>query len=92
MAKKTKSRSADTDAAGFDVRAHMLVPPHEKCNETERKRVIATYGVTPIQLPRILVSDPAIRDLGAQEGDLIRITRSSPTAGTAVFYRIVTTE
>jgi len=93
MAKKTtKSRSADTEAPSFTVGDHMLVAPHEKCSEAEKKRVLSTYNVTAVQLPRILDTDPAIRHLGVQAGDLIKIVRVSPTAGSTVFYRIVTRE
>jgi DNA-directed RNA polymerase subunit H (RpoH/RPB5) len=33
------------------------------------------------------VSDAAIAKLEVKEGDVIKITRVSPTAGTTVFYR-----
>ncbi len=94
MAKKSTrtSRSADTDTLSLNVSDHRLVPKHEKCSDAEKKRILTTYGVTAVQLPRILSTDQAIRHLGVQTGDVIRITRSSPTAGTAIFYRIVTTE
>jgi DNA-directed RNA polymerase subunit H len=50
------------------------------------------YKVQAYQLPRITAQDPAIRHLGVKVGDVIRITRSSETAGEAVFYRIVSSE
>ncbi|MDO8660975.1 MAG: DNA-directed RNA polymerase subunit RpoH/Rpb5 C-terminal domain-containing protein, partial [Candidatus Woesearchaeota archaeon] len=41
------------------------------------------------ELPRILAKDPALEGLDAKEGDLIKITRKSMTAGEALFYRRV---
>ncbi|HIH24551.1 TPA: DNA-directed RNA polymerase subunit H [Candidatus Woesearchaeota archaeon] len=97
MAKKTptrKSSSADnTDAKDtFNVSAHALVPKHEICAQSEKSEVLARYGVQPNQMPRISAHDPAIRHLSCKQGDLIKITRVSETAGTSVFYRIVSSE
>ena len=33
--------------------------------------------------------DPAILGLGVKPGDMIKITRSSPTAGESLYYRYV---
>ena len=40
-------------------------------------------------MPKIHVSDPAAVAIKAKIGDVIRVTRDSPTAGKAVFYRLV---
>ncbi len=92
--KKTKTRSSEpeTTEKSFDVTTHVLVPKHEVCTAEEKKSIIDRYGVEPNQLPRINPLDPAIRHLGVKQGDLIRITRVSPTAGDATFYRIVASE
>ena len=36
----------------------------------------------------IFVNDPAIMGLGVKPGDLIKITRPSPTAGESLYYQI----
>lgn len=75
--------------AKYDVTKHALVPKHAKASEKEKKDILERYNITLHQLPRILKSDPAIDHLDADDGDVIKITRASPTAGETVFYRRV---
>lgn len=74
----------------FNVLNHQNVPLHEVLSSEEAKEVLARYKVTPEQLPKIRAVDPAVQVVKAQPGDIIRITRRSPTAGVAVAYRLVT--
>lgn len=89
--KVTKKATAEAEPQ-FVVADHVLVPKHELCSEEEKKRVLSHYKVQPNQLPRISAKDPAIRHLACKVGDLIKITRSSETAGVAIFYRMVSSE
>jgi len=73
----------------FDVFKHKLVPKHEILNEDEKKSVIEKYRAQPYQFPWIKTSDPISIILGAQAGDIVKITRDSQTAGTYVSYRYV---
>ena len=68
---------------------HVLVPKHEIVGEEERRALLEKYGIRPDQLPYILASDPASKEIGAQPGDIIKITRRSPTAGVSIYYRYV---
>jgi DNA-directed RNA polymerase subunit H len=68
------------------------VPQHEKISEEEKQAMLAKYNISSKQLPKIDINDAAISHLGAQPGDVIKITRESPTAGTVVFYRGVMNE
>ncbi len=86
-AKKTTKTSPD-----LDVAAHILVPKHEKVSQKEKDELLKQYHATIKQMPRILITDAALKDLDVEEGDLIRIRRTSPTAGDTVFYRVVITE
>ncbi|MCE4601427.1 MAG: DNA-directed RNA polymerase subunit H [Desulfurococcales archaeon] len=68
---------------------HELVPKHEVLSFEEATEVLRRLGIAPNRLPSISVNDPIVQLLGAKPGDIIRITRRSPTAGEAVYYRIV---
>ncbi len=75
-------------AKKFDVTKHILVPKHSKISERELKELLEKYSLTTFkELPKILVSDPALEDLNVKEGDVIKVSRNSSTAGEIVFYR-----
>lgn len=80
--------------AELDIRSHILVPEHILLADDERESVLEKYQISIDNLPKILIKDPAIRNLGTAEspivpGDIIKIVRRSPTAGTAIAYRVV---
>lgn len=85
MVKKRKSKPTEK----LDVSNHILVPKHEKCSETEKKAILKRYAITISDLPKISVNDAAIVDMDLEPGDLVKITRDSPTAGKSIFYRVV---
>ncbi len=68
---------------------HELVPKHEVLSEDEVKELLKSLKITKEQLPKILSKDPVIKILGAKPGDVVKITRKSPTAGESVYYRVV---
>jgi len=68
---------------------HVLIPKHEKLNDSEKKAVLELYGITEKELPLISVSDPALAEMKVKTGDVIKIERNSPTAGVSIFYRSV---
>lgn len=76
----------------FDPRTHVLVPKHEIVPQEEHKKLLEEWNMTASKkMPLIRYHvDPIVRILGAVPGDIIRITRPSPSAGTYVFYRCVT--
>jgi DNA-directed RNA polymerase subunit H (RpoH/RPB5) len=65
---------------------HFLVPKHELVKDDEIEKLLEKLEVTREQLPRIRQYDPAIADLNAKEGDIIKIHRIDE----AVYYSIVT--
>jgi len=85
VTKKTES------APPIDVAKHSLVPKHIKLSDKEKEKLLERYSITTDQLPKIRLTDPALMNLDAKEGDVIKIVRKSPTAGEADYYRIVVT-
>jgi DNA-directed RNA polymerase subunit H len=73
----------------YDIKKHVLVPKHVKISEKDKKALLEKYKISSFDLPLIKKNDPAIEDLDAQPGDIIKIVRKSATAGEAVFYRCV---
>jgi len=73
----------------FKVSDHVLVPKHTKLGEKEREQLLERYNIRPMDLPKISIDDPAIATLEVKSGDIIKITRTSPTTGTTTFYRRV---
>ncbi len=65
------------------------MPKHEILDKDEVEQILEEYQVTKNELPRIQKDDPAIKELGPQVGDVIKITRDSPSAGTSFYYRVV---
>ncbi len=71
---------------------HILVPKHEVISGAEKTKLLEHYKVSVAELPKIRAKDPAIRHLKIQQGDIIKISRKSMSAGESVFYRAVTME
>jgi DNA-directed RNA polymerase subunit H len=73
----------------FNLYEHVLVPRHEIVASDEREKLLSEYRVQPYQLPRLKSSDPAVKAIGAKPGDIVRITRESPSAGKYLSFRYV---
>ena len=68
---------------------HVLVPPHRKLGDEEKKTVMARLHVSErAQLPLIKHSDIQSRLMGLVPGDVVEILRPSPTAGVARYWRL----
>ena len=78
-------------AKNIDITKHLLVPKHALASDAEKKHITDELKLTGKELPKILKTDPAILDLKAKDGDIIKITRQSATAGEILFYRRVIT-
>jgi DNA-directed RNA polymerase subunit H len=73
----------------FDIKKHELVPKHSKLSEKDKKALLDKYKISVYDLPLIKKDDAAISDLDVKAGDVVKITRESPTAGESIFYRCV---
>jgi DNA-directed RNA polymerase subunit H (RpoH/RPB5) len=76
----------------FNISKHSLVPCHEligtSLNEELIQEIIDKHNVkSRFQLPIILKTDPMARYLNAKPGNIIKITRYSPTSGEHIVYR-----
>ncbi|AKH96998.1 DNA-directed RNA polymerase subunit H [Halanaeroarchaeum sulfurireducens] len=71
-----------------DVSQHELVPEHTVLTDDEVDVVLDEYDITPTDLPKIKLTDPALPD-DAEPGDVIEIVRDSRTTEKAIVYRLV---
>ena len=74
------------------VSQHALVPKHEKISDKDKKILFEKHSISFVQLPKIRLADAALAELEVEEGDVIKITRKSSTAGESVFYRGIINE
>ncbi len=68
---------------------HKLVPEHELLSPEEAQKVLDKYNVGREQMPKIKLNDHGIKDLSANVGDVIRITREHDLIGNSIYYRVV---
>lgn len=73
----------------IDINEHELVPEHELLGEDEVEELLEQYDISKDQLPKIKRKDSMAKRINAEPGDVVKITRDSPTAGTATYYRLV---
>jgi DNA-directed RNA polymerase subunit H len=66
-----------------------MVPKHQIMSEEEVAGLLSRYTITNEQLPKMYHDDPAAKTIEAKPGDVIRIIRTSQTAGRAESYRLV---
>ncbi len=78
-----------TDEVRFNVLNHVNVPLHVIVPDDEVKELLKRYSIVREQLPKIRNNDPACRVIDAKPGQIVKVTRRSPTAGIAVAYRLV---
>ena len=69
---------------------HVLVPKHEIVPQEQHKDLMDSMYITAkSKFPEIKFHvDPQARCIGAVPGDIIKITRSSPSAGESIIYRV----
>ncbi|MFB6292089.1 MAG: DNA-directed RNA polymerase subunit H [Candidatus Nanohaloarchaea archaeon] len=73
----------------MDVTDHEAVPQHRKMDEEEVEELLERYDASKEDLPKIERTDAALKQMDVEVGDVIEITRSSPTAGETTYYRVV---
>jgi DNA-directed RNA polymerase subunit H (RpoH/RPB5) len=69
---------------------HVLVPKHQiVAPEFHKELLDSLYITSKSKMPEIKFHvDPIARCIGAVPGDIIKITRSSESAGESIIYRV----
>ena len=73
----------------FNISKHELVPKHELVNDDkEVNEILEKFMIkSKFQLPIILKTDAMAKYLGLKNGDIVKISRASQTAGEYIVYR-----
>lgn len=67
---------------------HALQPKHSKLKQEEALKLIAKYGISTSQLPKIKIEDPALPS-GCNIGDIIKIERKDQDEEVEYFRVVV---
>lgn len=67
---------------------NLLIPKHDVLPKDKEDEVLASFGATRANLPKIKATDPQVKKLDAKPGDIIKVTRKDAT-GENHYYRVV---
>lgn len=71
---------------------HQLVPEHRKLSDKEKQELFSKHNIDFFQLPKIMITDAALKGLQVKLQDVICISRKSPITGVVHYYRGVVDE
>lgn len=70
-----------------NISRHALQPKFELMSEEEVEQLLKAHSTTLSRLPVIQNTDAMAMYLGLKPGNVVRITRKTPSGGTTIFYR-----
>ena len=73
----------------FDITKHALVPKHIILTKEEKFEFLNSNNFKIQNLPRIFLNDPVIKYIYGKKGDIVKIIRTSESAGESVYYRVI---
>ena len=89
VSKVNEPKKSLRELSEIDITKHYLVPKHVILSEEEKKELLEKYKVSLSDLPKIKISDPALRNLNVKPGDVVKIIRNNPWIGEEIYYRVV---
>jgi len=89
VSKVNESKKSLRELSEIDITKHYLVPKHIILSEEEKKELLEKYKVSLSDLPKIKISDPALKNLNVKPGDVVKIIRNNPWIGEEIYYRVV---
>ena len=73
----------------FNVLEHEMQPKFRILSEEEKQKIMKQYNITKDkEFPDISRFDPVSQAIGVRPGEVMEITRSSPTAVKSLYFRI----
>lgn len=75
----------------FNVMKSVLVPKHRIISKKEERELLKEYGITKKDMPEIKITEPPMRHLSPDRGNIIEIKRPSDTqpGEYTFYYRVV---
>lgn len=75
----------------YNLTKHSYSPQYSLCSDEEKEEVLRKYAVSPDDLPRLLINEPAARYFGAEKGQIFRILRKDTVhkGEMSIGYRVV---
>jgi len=89
VSKVNEPKKSLRELSEIDITKHYLVPKHVILSEEEKKELLEKYKASLSDLPKIKISDPALKNLNVKPGDVVKIIRNNPWIGEEIYYRVV---